>query len=133
MRALDEHQHKRLVLIDTPGYNPREMELAGDWARLFSSRREIEVQLVLNSTTHYRDLLGAVARWSEMQPSRLIFTHLDEAVCYGGMIACAIESQLPVSYVCSGQAVPEDIEEATSSLMLDFALGKGQYRRAAAA
>jgi len=133
LRALDEHQNKRLVLIDTPGYSPREIELAREWSRVFSSRREIEVQLVLNATTHYRDLRGAAARWSEMLPSRLIFTHLDEAACHGGMVACAVESQLPVSYVCFGQAVPEDIEEATSSRMLDLALGNGQSLRAAAA
>lgn len=133
LRALEEHRNKRLVLIDTPGYGPRDFELAGEWARLFASRSEIEVQLVLNATTQGQDLARSAARWSELRPSRLIFTHLDETRSYGGMIACAMQSRLPVSFVCSGQSVPEDIEEANSSLLLSLIVEQDQGFRAAAA
>jgi flagellar biosynthesis protein FlhF len=133
LRALEEHRNKRLVLIDTPGYGPRDFEMAKEWTRLFTARSEIEVQLVLNATTHFRDLARAVERWAVMEPSRLIFTHMDEASSYGGMLSCAMQAGLPVSFVCSGQSVPEDIEEATSSLLLKLVVGQDQGFRAAAA
>src|ERR1019366_6097564 len=37
-QVLDEHQGKRLVLIDTPGYGPRDMDRAAGLARLLSPR-----------------------------------------------------------------------------------------------
>ncbi len=133
LRALEEHRNKRLVLIDTPGFGPRDFEMAREWARLFVSRREIEVQLVLNATTRSRDLQLAAARWTELNPSRLIFTRLDETAGYGGMLACAVKTQLPVSFTCAGQSVPEDIEEATASGLLSLVLGREKGFRAAAA
>ncbi len=133
IRALEEHRNKRLVLIDTAGFGPRDFELAKEWARLFVSRGEIEVQLVLNATTRCRDLVTAAARWAEHSPSRLIFTRLDETSNYGGMLACAMKTQLPVSFTCAGQSVPEDIEEATASGLLNLVLGREKGFRAAAA
>jgi len=133
LRALEEHRNKRLILIDTPGFGPRDFELAKEWARLFVSRGEIEVQLVLNATTRCRDLQLAASRWAELNPARLIFTRLDETASYGGMLACAVKAQLPVSFTCAGQSVPEDIEEATASGLLNLILEREKGFRAAAA
>ena len=122
LRTLDAHRNKRLLLIDTPGYGPGEADLAADWARFFHSRGEIEVQLVLNASTRFRDLESAFSFWSAYAPSRLIFTRLDEAAGCGAMLALAMNSALPVSYLCAGQSVPEDIEPAALSRVVALAI-----------
>jgi flagellar biosynthesis protein FlhF len=133
LRCLDAHRNKRLLLIDTPGYGPGEADLAAEWARLFRSRSEIEVQLVLNASTRFRDMESALAFWSSYSPSRLIFTRLDEAAGCGGILALAMNSALPVSFLCAGQAVPEDIEPAAISRLVAFAMQEEPAARAATA
>ncbi len=133
LRVLEENRNKRLILIDTPGYGPRDFEHTREWTRFFASQAEVEVQLVLNASMQARDLCLTAERWLELEPSRLIFTHLDEAASFGGLFSCAIETQLPVSYLCTGQSIPEDIEEASPSLLLSLAAGRLQSVSAAAA
>lgn len=133
LRSLDAHRNKRLLLIDTAGYGQCEADLAGDWARFFRSRCEIEVQLVLNASNRFRELESALAFWSSHGPSRLIFTRLDEAAGFGGALALAMNSALPVSFLCAGQSVPEDIEAAAISRMVSFAMEEEAAVRAATA
>ncbi|MBA3974782.1 MAG: hypothetical protein C0504_11270 [Candidatus Solibacter sp.] len=133
LRSLDAHRNKRLLLIDTPGYGPGEADLAAEWARFFRSRGDIEVQLVLNASTCFRDLESALAFWSSYSPSRLIFTRLDEASGCGSMLALAMNSGLPVSFLCSGQSVPEDIVPAALSRLVSLAVDQESSARAATA
>lgn len=133
LRSLDAHRNKRLVLIDTPGYGYGEADLAAEWARFFRSRSEIEVQLVLSASTRFRDLESALAFWSSYSLSRLIFTRIDEASGCGALLALAMNSGLPVSFLCTGQSVPEDIEPAAISRLVAFAMKEEAAVRAATA
>jgi len=47
------------------------------------------------------------------RPSALIFTRLDEAGSTGSVASEAIRSAKPVSWICAGQLIPEDIEPAS--------------------
>ena len=47
-----------------------------------------------------------------VQVDRLILTKLDEADSLGGVLAVLGQSSRPVSYLTTGQAVPDDIEPA---------------------
>lgn len=133
LRSLEAHRNKRLLLIDTAGYGPGEADLARQWGQFFQSRSEIEVQLVLNASSRYRDLASALSFWSSYAPSRLIFTRLDEAAACGGALALAMNSALPVSFLCAGQSVPEDIAPAAMSRLVSFALEEEAAVRAATA
>ena len=48
--ALKAFESKRLILIDTPGYGPRDMDRAEALARFLSSRPEIATHLVLTAS-----------------------------------------------------------------------------------
>jgi flagellar biosynthesis protein FlhF len=63
----------------------------------------------------------------------LIFTRIDEAAGCGGVLALAMNSALPVSYLCAGQSVPEDIEPAAISRLVSFAIEEEAAVRAATA
>jgi flagellar biosynthesis protein FlhF len=67
------------------------------------------------------------------RPTRLVFTHLDETAHFGGILACAMNLALPVSYLCAGQSVPEDIREASAGALIRLAMGQEKSSRAAAA
>ncbi len=117
LRTLEEHRSKETVLIDLPGMGPREPELMREWAPVLA-HPNIDVHLVLPATMRCVDLARTVGRFEPLRPAHLIFTHLDETACYGGILSLAIETGRPVSFLCSGQSIPEDIEPATRSALL---------------
>lgn len=122
-RILAEQRQKDLVFIDTPGFGPKDQDCLEEWGARLASHGEIDVHLVLPATGRCEDLLLAFRRWSPFRPARLIFTHMDETEFHGGWLGVALSTGLPVSYLCFGQGVPEDIETATKPLLLRMLFG----------
>lgn len=131
-QALAEHSSRDLVLIDTPGFSRGEADWAEEWARLLSAAPALQTLLVLSATWRARDLLECLEAWERFSPCALLFTRLDETGCGGGWMTAAIESGLPVSFFCTGQRIPEDLETA-SIRRLESALPPEPARTAAAA
>jgi len=123
-QAIQEHENKSLILIDTPGYASRDMQEAELLADYLSSRDDIDVNLVLPASMKPADLLRAVDRFRMFRPNGLIFTQLDETDSHGSILNTCIRTGLPVAYLSGGPAVPEDLEPATKrrlvGLVLDF-------------
>jgi flagellar biosynthesis protein FlhF len=80
----------------------------------------------------YADLAHTARRFERLRPSHLLFTHLDETTSCGGLLSLSIESGKPVSFLCAGQSVPEDIEPATRQALLRL-IGAEPLAAAAAA
>ena len=60
-----------------------------------------------------------------MDINSLIFTKIDETVHHGGMLNQLLRFNYPISYMGTGQRVPEDIELATQKRLLSFLLPAG--------
>ncbi|MGH9622638.1 MAG: hypothetical protein ACRD45_23395 [Bryobacteraceae bacterium] len=118
-RALEEHRAKKLVLIDTPGYAANEMEDAQELAGFVSSQRRIEVHLLLPTFLRQSVLARTAERFQIFAPAKLAFTHFDEAGSPGAVLDQALRSGLPVSFLSSGQKIPEDIAEASKAALLE--------------
>jgi flagellar biosynthesis protein FlhF len=111
-RAFDELGAVDLVFIDTAGRSPRDEVKIRELAEFLLQARPDEVHLVLSAVAGHRSLRAAVERFAVVQVDRLILTKLDEADSMGGVLAVLGLSGRPVSYLTTGQAVPEDIEPA---------------------
>jgi flagellar biosynthesis protein FlhF len=111
-RALDELGPVDLVFIDTAGRSPRDEVKIRELAEFLLQARPDEVHLVLSAVAGQRSLRAAVDRFAMVQVDRLILTKLDEADSLGGVLAVLGLSSRPVSYLTTGQAVPDDIEPA---------------------
>ena len=61
-------------------------------------------------------------RSGSMPLDSIIFTKLDESSSYGSIFNHAIRFKKPVSYLTTGQNVPEDIELATKERLVDLLL-----------
>jgi flagellar biosynthesis protein FlhF len=118
-QALEEHRRKGLVLIDTPGYGPADLEIARDLAAFFASRAEIDTHLVLAASTRSADLTHAVERFEMFRPSKLLFTKTDETTTLGPVFSEAVRTGKPVSFLAGGQRIPEDLEAADKRRILD--------------
>jgi flagellar biosynthesis protein FlhF len=117
-RRLEYEDRNELVLIDTPGFRPNDSETSGALASLLSKRADVDIHLLLPAYASATDLNGMAIRFKTFLPSKLVFTGIDQCLSGASMLAYAIDSGLPVSFVGCGQAVPEDLEEASSSTLM---------------
>ncbi len=56
----------------------------------------------------------------------LVLTRTDEAVQLGGALSVAIRYQLPISYLCDGQLIPENIAPARRHQLISQAVSLGK-------
>jgi flagellar biosynthesis protein FlhF len=111
-RAFDELGGVDLVFIDTAGRSPRDEVKIRELGEFLTRARPDEVHLVLSAVAGQKSLRCAVERFTTFPVDRLILTKLDEADSMGGVLALLGLSSRPVSYLTTGQAVPDDIEPA---------------------
>ena len=133
MRALQTQNSEELLLIDTPGFGPKDIDACAGWTRILSSHAEVDVHLVLPCTLSERALRDAGERFAPFRPDKLLFTHLDEARWLGAAVGEAARCQLPISFLSGGQEIPADIERATKERMRAGVRGLGDGVGGAAA
>ncbi len=103
-----------LVLIDTAGINYKSKDSIHDLLHIFSTFPQIESHLVLSATSSDTVLRGAFRHFAEARADRLILSKVDECFLFGSMYDFIISANLPVSYITTGQRVPEDLEQASA-------------------
>jgi len=115
-QAIDNTPSNTSVLVDTPGLGPAMLgDFGNELAAFLVNRQEIDTHLVLTATGRPKDLAAAANRFEVFRPSRLIFTRLDETDSRGPLFCEAARGGKPISFLCGGQLIPEDIEPATKS------------------
>jgi flagellar biosynthesis protein FlhF len=112
--ALASHSDKDLILIDTAGRSPKDSDRIDELKGFLECHPGIETCLCLSATTRARELDEIVSVFGELPISRMLFTKLDECESYGCIVDAHLRHKLPLSYLTTGQKVPEDIEVATS-------------------
>ena len=120
--ALRFYQDRALVLIDTPGHSPKDTDTLQQLQGLLEELPEVETHLVLSATTKPRDLTEIAARYEPLHPTRLLFTKLDETSTYGPILSTLARVKRPLSYLGTGQEVPDALELATSRRVADLIL-----------
>jgi flagellar biosynthesis protein FlhF len=131
-QALEEHSDKSLILIDTAGLGPADISGASQLASFFSRNPDVDVHLTLPAYMSAADMLAAAGRFRPYLPSKLLFTNVDASGSTGALVATSLHLEKPISFLCSGQEIPEDIEEANSELLFRQWL-TGQKRAKASA
>jgi flagellar biosynthesis protein FlhF len=110
------------LLIDTAGRSPRDQE-ALDLFRVFASWPQARTHLVIPASTTPQAFERAIDAFAGANPTRVVFTKLDEADGIAPLIRTLRDRDLLVSYLTAGQRVPEDLEAATPSGLASCVLG----------
>ena len=123
--ALRKLGKQDLVLVDTAGRSPRDTFAVSAMAETLAGAQEpIEIHLCLPVAMRERELRTAIEQCSQLSPSRLTCTKIDEAVCCGTIVAAHIQSGLPLGYFTTGQRVPEDLQVASADLLAALLCGE---------
>jgi flagellar biosynthesis protein FlhF len=123
-RALSELRGMDLVLIDTAGRSPKDEPRIQELRQLLDEAQVDETHLVLSLTSSTKSLEAGVDKFAAAGVTSLILTKLDEALGMGGLLSIARRVPLPISYVTTGQDVPDDIETASARRLSRLILGE---------
>ncbi len=109
-------QSRQTLLVDTAGRSPKDDDLR-DVRRLLGSRRGVRTHLVIPAETSLASAKRIVDRFADAKPDRVVVSRLDEAESPSSLLTWLFERGLPVSYITTGQRVPEDLERATPAVL----------------
>jgi flagellar biosynthesis protein FlhF len=125
-RALDELTGMDLVLVDTAGRSPRDELKIQELKGLLAEANVDEVFLVMSLVASVSGLQAIAEKFKSVNTTSMILTKLDEAPAMGSLLSVARKIPLPVSYLTTGQDVPDDIEAANAGRMARLVLGQDQ-------
>ncbi len=112
------------VLIDTAGRSPNDIMKINELRDLLATIEPDEVHLVLSSTSSPACIELAVQRFNDVRVDKVIFTKLDEAAHVGVVLNVIKKINKSLSYVTTGQAVPNDIEVGRGRMLAKMILSK---------
>jgi flagellar biosynthesis protein FlhF len=113
-RELETLNGRRLVVVDTPGMAAHDHAQLERLRRLIQAVSGASVCLVLNADADTAAMDKAVRFFKPLGAHRLIFTKVDWASRYGGLINVPLTHNIPISHMCDSQNVPEGIHAATA-------------------
>jgi flagellar biosynthesis protein FlhF len=115
--------NKRPLLIDTAGRSPKD-EASKDMFRTLTQRRDVRTHLVIPASSTPLAARRTLERFADARPSRIVLTKLDETETIAPLLGVIRESGMPLSYLGTGQSVPEDLERASAAGLASWVMGE---------
>lgn len=99
-----------VILIDTAGRSQHDGDRLTELSALLEAAKPHETHLVLSGASSESVLMRAADRFAVAKPNRVILTKLDETVSFGVLVNVAHRVGATLSYITTGQEVPDHIE-----------------------
>jgi flagellar biosynthesis protein FlhF len=114
------------VLVDTAGRSVTDGPVR-DLLQVLARRTDVRTHLVLAADTPVATARRIFDAYQEAKPTRLVLTKLDETESLSPLVGLFRDRQLPISYLGTGQRVPEDLQRATAQLLAASVLGESKH------
>jgi flagellar biosynthesis protein FlhF len=121
--AVAAMRDREFVLIDTAGRSPSDTLKLSELRNFIQVAGADEVHAVLSATSSQPCIEHALERFGQVRIDRIIFTKLDETEHVGVLLNVLHKVNKPLSYVTTGQDVPDDIEVARGRRLAQLILG----------
>lgn len=126
VNAYKEQSDYDYILVDTAGHSPKNEDLkkgTNEFVHALDELTKAEVYLVLSATTKYKDLIAISDMYAGISSFKLIFTKLDETEKIGNLWNIKQRTGAEMSYITTGQNVPDDIAAFNPQAMVKQLLG----------
>lgn len=97
------------IFIDTPGKNPKKADYINELSAIYKTGLPIEGHLLLNLTSDGNCMRETFKIYSRLPIDFIDFTKADEAFSFGNIYNISKISRKPISFITTGQKVPQDI------------------------
>jgi flagellar biosynthesis protein FlhF len=121
LRATVSSVDADLVYIDTAGRSPRDAGAVATLAQAFTGIEDLEIHLAVPAGAGERAITTCYARHRILGIDRLLFTKVDEAEELSELVRAPARLGKPVTWLTTGQRVPEDLEAATQERLIGLA------------
>ncbi len=112
-----------VIFIDTAGRGQNDHGRINELGQCLAAAEPHEVHLVLSSTSSEGVLLREAEAFDEVGPDRIVLTKLDEAVSFGVLINVIHKVDKKLSFITTGQEVPEHLEVGQAKRLAELVLG----------
>lgn len=111
--AVNNYANYDLILVDTAGRSQKNSGQIQELKGFITKCAPDEIHLVISATTKAKDMEEIAEAFRGVCFNRIIFSKLDETNEMESLFSLAGQINVPVSYLTTGQNVPDDIEVAT--------------------
>jgi len=120
--VVEEYKNKDLILVDTAGRGHSDKMRLMELNNLLKDFGKLQTFLVISATTNHKNCLAIIDSYSFLDDYSILITKIDECVVKGILLNLAGNRNRPLSYITTGQNVPDDIQkvdgERLASLLL---------------
>lgn len=117
IEPLDKFSQKDIIFIDTAGKSIKDKEQPEEIGKLLHLSGADEIFLCISAATSYRACVNIIDSYEFIDDYKIIYTKADEIASYGTILNCCYVSKRPISYITTGQSVPDDIEILDPSII----------------
>lgn len=118
-RAVEQLQGFDRIFVDTAGRNFAEREHVVHLSAMLEAADPDETYLVLSLSGKGSDMRRTVDALREIPIDKYVFTKADETESFASAVDLILRDARPVSYITTGQSVPDDIVEADPSYLVE--------------
>lgn|GEM_PF-512711 len=122
-QAIEELQDCDRIIIDSVGRTHRDQENLAELKKLFEPIEQYNCYLVLSMSMKYRQLARIMEQYQCLNYNHLVLTKLDESERNENILNICYQQSYPITYLCTGQEVPTDIEIPSSKRILELIWG----------
>ncbi len=113
--ALAQFADRDLVFVDTVGQSPRGEDRIVALASLLDAIKPHETHLVIDANSSMAAARDNLQAFSSLHPNACILSKTDEVGSIAAAMSAILVKGMPMSYVTTGQMVPDDLTLADNS------------------
>mgnify|MGYP001161905130 CR=1 FL=1 len=114
---------KDIIFIDTAGKSIKDTEQPEEINTLITLTGADEIFLCISASTSYQGCINIIKSYEFLNDYSIIYTKTDEVTSYGNIFNCCYISGKPMSYMTTGQSVPDDIKVLHPSTIKNNLIG----------
>ncbi len=123
-KAFDNLKECDIVFMDTAGRNFRNEMYVSELNALLQGDPRSETFLVLSLTMKYKDMKAVAENFSRFRLDKVLLTKRDETETFGPILNLLHEYPLALSYITTGQNVPDDFNVVSEDELIALILGE---------
>jgi flagellar biosynthesis protein FlhF len=119
-----------VVLLDTAGRSQNNSMRLNQLRGFLEAASPDETHLVVSATSNRKTAARILERFVPLGADHLLVTKLDEAATFGMILNLTATAETPLSYVTTGQDVPDDIAAADAQRLAEAIVASPQTQEA---
>ena len=119
-QCIREYGDMDVILVDTPGRSPFNTDALHSLQDFLEAAQPADTHLLIALSMKESDAYMVTENFMPQYVRQIIFTKVDETSSFGPILGICKKMEKPVSYLTTGQNVPDDIEAAQVERMVDL-------------